>query len=60
MNRFPVLAASAFLIAVLAGCSIQRTSAGIVGDIISGGGTAFSGDDDPKLVHEALPLGLKT
>ncbi len=60
MNRFSVLAASALLIAGLAGCSIQRTSADIVGDVISGGGTSFSGDDDPELVREALPFGLKT
>ena len=53
MNRFPVLAVSAILIAGLAGCSIQRTSADIVGDVITGGGTSISGDDDPELVREA-------
>lgn len=60
MNRFPAMAASALLIAGLAGCSFQRTSANIVGDFISGGGTSFASDDDPQLIREALPFGLKT
>jgi predicted anti-sigma-YlaC factor YlaD len=60
MNRLSAMAALTALAAALAGCSFQRTSADIVGDAISGGGTSFSGDDDPELIREALPFGLKS
>ncbi|MEE9194938.1 MAG: TRAP transporter TatT component family protein, partial [Alphaproteobacteria bacterium] len=32
----------------------------IVGDAITGGGTSFQSDEDPELVRQALPFGLKT
>lgn len=44
----------------LAGCSFQRLAVDIVGDAITGDGTTFAGDDDPELIREALPFGLKT
>jgi predicted anti-sigma-YlaC factor YlaD len=44
----------------LAGCSFQRVAVDVVGDAITGDGTVFSGDDDPELIREALPFGLKT
>ena len=31
-----------------------------IGDTVSDGGTVFTGDPDPQLVLDALPLGLKT
>ncbi|MEE8515313.1 MAG: TRAP transporter TatT component family protein [Alphaproteobacteria bacterium] len=46
--------------AVLAGCSIKRMAVDIVGDAITGGGTSFQSDEDPELVRQALPFGLKT
>lgn len=45
---------------VLAGCSIKRMAVNIVGDAITGGGTSFQSDEDPELVRQALPFGLKT
>lgn len=45
---------------VLAGCSIRRMAVDIVGDAITGGGASFQSDEDPELVREALPFGLKT
>ena len=45
---------------MLAGCSITQTAADIVGDALSDGGGAYASDDDPELVFEALPFGLKT
>jgi predicted anti-sigma-YlaC factor YlaD len=44
----------------LTGCSFQRVAVDVVGDAITGDGTAFAGDDDPELIREALPFGLKT
>ncbi len=41
-------------------CSIRETAVGLVGDALSEGGGAYSADDDPELVREALPFGLKT
>lgn len=46
--------------AVLTGCSIKRMAVDIVADAITGGGTSFQSDEDPELVREALPFGLKT
>jgi len=43
-----------------AGCSIQRTAVDIVGDAMAGGGSVYESDDDPQLVQDALPFGLKT
>lgn len=56
--RWVVLASALGL--ALAGCSFQRVAVDVVGDAITGDGTAFSGDDDPELIREALPFGLKT
>lgn len=42
----------------LTGCS--GLIANIAADSLSGEGTAFSSDDDPELIREAIPFGLKT
>ncbi len=44
----------------LASCSLKRTAVDIVGDALSGNGDVFSSDEDPDLVREAVPFGLKT
>lgn len=51
----PVMAA-----ALLGGCSIKKTIVNYAGDAIGGGGSVWSSDEDPQLVKEALPFGLKT
>jgi predicted anti-sigma-YlaC factor YlaD len=56
--RPPVLLVLAAI--ALASCSIKRTAVDIVGDALSGGGEVFSSDEDPDLVREAVPFGLKT
>ena len=43
-----------------AACSIKVTAVDVVGDAISGGSGVYSSDDDPDLVREAIPFGLKT
>jgi predicted anti-sigma-YlaC factor YlaD len=44
----------------LGGCSVQKLAVDVVGDAMTGDSTAFTGDDDPELIREALPFGLKT
>ncbi|HEY3451058.1 MAG TPA: TRAP transporter TatT component family protein [Myxococcales bacterium] len=44
--------------APLTGCS--SLIANIAADSLSGDGSAFSSDDDPELVRDAIPFGLKT
>jgi hypothetical protein len=58
MRRTVVLIVSAAIAA--SGCSIKRTAVNIVGDALSGGGGVYSQDDDPELVRDAIPFGLKT
>lgn len=54
--------ASALLMAagLAAGCSPQRAAVDLIGDAIVGGGGVFLSDEDPELVREAIPFGLKT
>ena len=54
--------AAALLAAALAvsACSVKRTAVDMVGDAISGGSGVYASDNDPELVREALPFGLKT
>jgi predicted anti-sigma-YlaC factor YlaD len=42
------------------GCSIRKMVAGKIGDGIAQGGSVYTTDDDPQLVREAIPFGLKT
>ncbi|MCH6255477.1 TRAP transporter TatT component family protein [Puniceicoccaceae bacterium K14] len=41
------------------GCSVKKMAMNQIGDALSGGGTVFSGDEDPELVRDALPFSLK-
>jgi predicted anti-sigma-YlaC factor YlaD len=42
------------------GCAtLKRAAVNTAGDALSGGGTTFSGDDDPELIGAALPFSLK-
>ncbi len=54
------LASVAVLAVCLPGCSIRSMAINKVGDAIAGTGTTFAADDDPELVGEAVPFGLKT
>jgi hypothetical protein len=45
----------------ISGCAaFGRMAVNRVGDGLSGGGSAFTSDEDPDLVLEAIPFGLKT
>ena len=54
------IALAAALVAALAGCSIRKLAVNKLGDAIAGTGTSFATDDDPELVGQAVPFGLKT
>ena len=45
---------------LFAGCSVKRTAVNIVGSALSSGGGVYVSDDDPELIREAIPFGLKT
>lgn len=47
-------------LAATLGCSAKRVAVGAVADTLGGtGGGSFASDDDPELIREALPFGLK-
>ncbi len=54
------LAAVLLAAALAGGCSVKRTAVDMVGDAISGGSGVYASDNDPELIREALPFGLKT
>ncbi|HEV8581003.1 MAG TPA: TRAP transporter TatT component family protein [Thermoanaerobaculia bacterium] len=44
----------------LAGCSARRLAIRSIANALAGGADVYASDDDPELVREALPFGLKT
>ncbi|MEI8063286.1 MAG: TRAP transporter TatT component family protein [Verrucomicrobiota bacterium] len=56
MKIIPVILASMI---VLCGCSVRRMAVNQVGNALAGGGGVFASDDDPELVRQAVPFGLK-
>jgi predicted anti-sigma-YlaC factor YlaD len=44
----------------LGGCSIRQTAVNKIGDALANTGSNFAADDDPELVGQAVPFGLKT
>ena len=56
-----VLAPLAIAALWLGGCSsAQRLAVNKAGDALAQGGSAYASDDDPELVFQAVPFGLKT
>lgn len=50
-----------FTMAALTGaCSVKKFAANTFGNAISGGSSVYLSDNDPELVKEAIPFGLKT
>ncbi len=45
---------------LLAACSIKKTAVNMVGDTLAGSSGVYASDDDPELILEATPSGLKT
>jgi predicted anti-sigma-YlaC factor YlaD len=44
---------------VLCGCSVKKFAINKVGDSLAHSGTTYASDDDPDLVGQAVPFGLK-
>jgi predicted anti-sigma-YlaC factor YlaD len=57
--RFRSVSFFVFAIVVLAGCSIRQAAVNLIGNALSGGGGVYSSDNDPELIHQALPFALK-
>ena len=45
---------------LLGGCSIKKMAVNALGNALAGGSGTYAKDDDPDLVGEAVPFGLKT
>lgn len=61
MNKIWITAiAMAVASGALSGCSIKKMAANAIADSLAGGGSVYTSDEDPDLVREALPFGLKT
>ena len=56
MHRFTVLAAA--LMVTASGCS--GLAARVAANALTSGGDTYASDDDPELVRDAVPFGLKT
>ncbi len=41
-------------------CSFKRTAVNVMGNALAAGGGVYTSDDDPELIREAIPFGLKT
>jgi predicted anti-sigma-YlaC factor YlaD len=60
LRRGLVLALLGVLSLALSGCSIQKFAVKKVADSLTRGPDVWGTDDDPELVRDALPFGLKT
>ena len=54
------IALAATLALSLGGCSIRKAAVNKIGDALANTGSNFAADDDPELVGQAIPFGLKT
>jgi predicted anti-sigma-YlaC factor YlaD len=45
--------------ALVAGCSVKKMAINTVGNALAEGNSVYATDDDPELVREAVPFGLK-
>lgn len=56
----PAWACAMLLAVMLSACSMKHIAVNAAGNMLSAGGEAFVSDDDPDLIREAVPFGLKT
>ncbi|MCZ6675206.1 MAG: TRAP transporter TatT component family protein [Verrucomicrobia bacterium] len=47
------------LLVICSGCSVRQFAVNQIGNALAKTGTTFTSDDDPELVAQALPFGLK-
>jgi len=60
MTRLRLIPFAFVLAALLPGCSLRSIAVNSLGNALARGGSNFASDDDPDLVGEAIPFGLKT
>lgn len=48
------------VVLTLIGCSVRRLAVRGFANALAGGADIYASDDDPELVRDALPFGLKT
>ena len=56
----PRAMAALLTLAVLPACSIKGMAVNALGNALAEGGSSYARDDDPELIWEAVPFGLKT
>jgi len=56
----PFFAGLALLALLLPACSIKKIAVNSLGNALAEGGSVYASDDDPELVWDAVPFGLKT
>jgi predicted anti-sigma-YlaC factor YlaD len=49
----------AVLVATMSGCSVRQLALNSVSDVVAGGGSTYSADDDLDLIRAAAPFSLK-
>src|SRR5579862_982540 len=59
MHKMRQFTAAVLIAAASSGCSIKRFAVNKLGNALASGGSTYESDDDPDLVGEALPFGLK-
>jgi hypothetical protein len=60
--RLPEIALSLVLLTIcgLSGCSLRQVAVDYLGDSLSDDASVFASEEDPDLIREAIPFGLKT
>jgi predicted anti-sigma-YlaC factor YlaD len=59
-RRWTIVGSVCALALALSGCSVKKIAINALGNALSEGTSSFGKDDDPELVRDALPFGLKT
>ncbi|MFB3854113.1 MAG: TRAP transporter TatT component family protein [Vicinamibacterales bacterium] len=59
-TRLELICLLSVLLLPLSGCSLRKMAVRTMADALSQGASTFGTDEDPELVKEALPFGLKT
>ena len=59
-RRWTMMGGICALALTLSGCSIKKVAINALGNALSEGTSSYGKDDDPELVRDAVPFGLKT
>ncbi|MGE0467906.1 MAG: TRAP transporter TatT component family protein [Nitrospira sp.] len=57
---FSLFAGLSIIMIFVNGCSVKRLLVDVVGNALTGDSEILASDDDPDLIREAIPFGLKT